>query len=74
MLASAFACRNPEIGFADFMMHSWRVIIRSDDAGVTVFWENVAPGQPPEKLGRFGDFIDAYQADPSRFGMSSQAR
>jgi hypothetical protein len=65
---------SPEIGFADFFIQSWRFILRADDAGVTVLWENVAPGQPPESLGRFGDFLDAYQTDPSRFGMRTQAR
>jgi hypothetical protein len=58
-----------EVGFADFLIHSWRFILRADDAGVTVFSENVAPGQPPQNLGRFGDFLAAYQTDPSRFGM-----
>ena len=58
-----------EIGFADFMIYSWRFIFRADDAGITVFCDNVAPGQPLQNLGRFGDFLEAYLTDPSRFGM-----
>lgn len=55
-----------QLGFADFLLYSWRFIFQVADAGVVVVSENVPPGQAMDTLGGFDDFLEIYLTDPSR--------
>ena len=58
-----------ELGFADFLIHSWRFVFRVDDRGVFVLSENVALGQSKDDLGRVSDVFEIYLENPSRLGV-----
>ena len=49
-----------EIGFADFLINSWRFIFRVRGDSVIVVSENVSPGSPMENLGTFSNFLELY--------------
>jgi hypothetical protein len=53
-----------ELGFAAFLINSWRFIFRVDRNRVVVVSENVAPGEPMENLGSFSDFLELYLGNP----------
>jgi hypothetical protein len=53
-----------ELGFADFLIDSWRFIFRVDRNRVIVVSENVAAGEPAENLGSFRDFLGLYLGNP----------
>ena len=55
-----------EIGFADFLINSWRFIFRVVDNQVIVVSENVRLGDPMESLGSFSDFLEIYLTDSMR--------
>jgi hypothetical protein len=59
-------CGGAHLGFADFLIDSWRFTFHVADFGVVVVSENVAPGQPMDTLGCFNDFLEIYLTDPSR--------
>jgi hypothetical protein len=53
-----------EIGFADFLIDSWRFIFRVEGDSVIVVSENVPPGSPMENLGTFSNFLELYVTSP----------
>ena len=53
-----------EIGFADFLIESWRFMFRIEGNSVIVVSGNVSPGSPTESLGTFGDFLKLYVTSP----------
>lgn len=53
-----------EIGFADFLINSWRFIFRVEGDSVIVVSENVSPGSPMENLGTFSNFLELYVTRP----------
>jgi hypothetical protein len=63
--------KSPEgmIGFADFLIFSWRFLFVVDERGVTVVTENVAPGSPPKGLGSFSEFLERYEGSPDDLGV-----
>jgi hypothetical protein len=58
------AAADMEIGFADFLIDSWRFIFRVDGDRVIVVSENVSPGSLTENLGTFGNFLKLYVTRP----------
>ena len=61
--------KDNEIGFADFLVYSWRFIFRPSGGLVTVVSENVRPREPMKTLGRFADFLEQYLSDPRSLGV-----
>jgi hypothetical protein len=53
-----------EIGFADFLINSWRFIFRVEDDSVIVVSENVSSDSPMENLGTFSNFLELYVTSP----------
>lgn len=53
-----------ELGFAAFLIDSWRFIFRVERNRVIVVSENVAPGEPMENLGSFSNFLELYLRNP----------
>src|SRR6266550_2050646 len=53
-----------EIGFADFLIDSWRFIFKVEGDSVMVVSENVSPGSPMENLGTFSNFLELYVSSP----------
>ena len=58
------AVADMEIGFADFLIDSWRFMFRVEGDRVIVVSGNVSPGSPPENLGTFSDFLKLYVTSP----------
>jgi len=57
------------VGFADFLIYSWRFLFAVDESGVTIMTENVPPGSPVEALGSFSEFLQRYEANPCDLGV-----
>ena len=58
------AVADMEIGFADFLIESWRFMFRIEGNSVIVVSGNVSPGSPTENLGTFSDFLKVYITSP----------
>ena len=58
-----------EVGFADFLIDSWRFIFRKSSHGLVVVSENVVPGSPFEEIGTFSDFVATYIRRPAGLGI-----
>jgi SMI1 / KNR4 family (SUKH-1) len=58
------AVADMEIGFADFLIESWRFMFRIEGNSVIVVSGNVSPGSPTENLGTFSDFLKLYVTSP----------
>lgn len=54
------------VGFADFLISSWRFLFRPSERGIIVATENVEPGSPPEAIGTLTEFAAVYLARPSQ--------
>lgn len=57
------------VGFADFLIFSWRFLFVVDKSGVTIATENVRPGSRPKALGSFSQFLQWYEARPDELGV-----
>jgi hypothetical protein len=53
------------LGFADFLIDSWRFIFEVNDGGVVDLSENVPVGRPMQNLGTLDQFLETYLTDPS---------
>jgi hypothetical protein len=58
-----------EIGFADFLIDSWRFIFRVEGGSVIVVSENVSPGSPMENLGTFSNFLEQHITSSDALGI-----
>jgi hypothetical protein len=57
------------LGFADFLVGSWRFLFVVDASGVTIVTENVAPGSPYRPIGSFSEFLKRYEASAGDLGV-----
>jgi hypothetical protein len=59
-----------ELGFADFLIDSWRFIFRTRKDDIIVVSENVRVGEPLEVHGNFSEFLQIYLSDAPRLRIS----